>query len=125
MEERRVPIHSELVDGGRRIDGRPELEQRASDFQMPILRRNVKQRGTRQRGKGRNERRSVFHKAVVLLCRGLEKNLAATDESEAVESIGYSAPRLVQGESTNIKVTFAEDVILAELILERIDRVEL
>jgi 2-C-methyl-D-erythritol 4-phosphate cytidylyltransferase len=58
-----------------------------------------------------------------LLRRGLEKRPAATDESEAVESIGYSAPRLVQGESTNIKVTFAEDLEIAEMILERHGRV--
>ena len=60
-----------------------------------------------------------------LLRRGLEMRPDATDEAHAVEAIGYSAPRLVQGENSNIKVTFAEDVILAELILERIERVEL
>jgi len=53
-----------------------------------------------------------------VLARGLEKNPAATDESQAVESIGYQAPRLVQGENANIKVTFAEDLTMAELILE-------
>lgn len=52
-----------------------------------------------------------------LLRRGLEKRPDATDESHAVESIGYSAPRLVQGENSNIKVTFAEDLFLAEMIL--------
>lgn len=63
----------------------------------------------------------MFH--YDLLRRGLEKKPTATDESEAVESIGYSAPRLVQGESTNIKVTFAEDLEVAEMILERHGRV--
>lgn len=58
-----------------------------------------------------------------LLRRGLEKRPAATDESDAVEAIGYSAPRLVQGESTNIKVTFAEDLEVAEMILERHGRI--
>ncbi len=53
-----------------------------------------------------------------LLRRGLEKKPAATDEAEAVESIGYSAPRLVQGENSNIKVTFAEDLKIAEIILQ-------
>ena len=52
-----------------------------------------------------------------LLRRGLENTPDATDESQAVESVGYSAPRLVQGENTNIKVTFAEDLKLAEMIL--------
>lgn len=52
-----------------------------------------------------------------LLRRGLENTPDATDEAQAVESVGYSAPRLVEGESTNIKVTFAEDLQLAEMIL--------
>jgi len=60
-----------------------------------------------------------------LLRRGLENKPAATDEAEAVESIGYNAPRLVQGESTNIKVTFAEDLRIAELILQFQGRIEL
>jgi 2-C-methyl-D-erythritol 4-phosphate cytidylyltransferase len=54
-----------------------------------------------------------------LLARGLEARPDATDESQAVEAIGYSAPRLVQGENSNIKVTFAEDLFLAEMILKR------
>jgi 2-C-methyl-D-erythritol 4-phosphate cytidylyltransferase len=53
-----------------------------------------------------------------LLRRGLEKKPQATDEAEAVESLGYYAPRLVQGENTNIKVTFAEDLQIAEMILK-------
>lgn len=59
-----------------------------------------------------------------LLRRGLEKKPQATDESEAVESLGYYAPRLVQGENTNIKVTFAEDLQIAEIILKLHGRVE-
>src|SRR5260221_3350204 len=60
-----------------------------------------------------------------LLRKGLEKKPTATDEAEAVESIGYQPPRLVQGENTNIKVTFAEDLEIAELILSRQGRVNL
>jgi len=60
-----------------------------------------------------------------MLRRGLEKKPAATDEAEAVESTGYNTPRLVQGESTNIKVTFAEDIQVAEMILERQGRISL
>ena len=56
---------------------------------------------------------------------GLEKKPKATDEAEAVESTGYNTPRLVQGESTNIKVTFAEDLQVAEMILQREGRIEL
>jgi 2-C-methyl-D-erythritol 4-phosphate cytidylyltransferase len=40
-----------------------------------------------------------------------------------VESIGYTSPRLVQGQNTNIKVTFAEDLYLAEMILKRQGRI--
>jgi len=58
-----------------------------------------------------------------LLRRGLGAKPDATDESQAVEAIGYSAPRLVQGENSNIKVTFAEDLFLAEMILKRKGRV--
>jgi 2-C-methyl-D-erythritol 4-phosphate cytidylyltransferase len=60
-----------------------------------------------------------------LLRRGLEKKPDATDEAQAVESVGYSAPRLVQGENSNIKVTFAEDLYLAEMILQRKGRIPL
>jgi 2-C-methyl-D-erythritol 4-phosphate cytidylyltransferase len=58
-----------------------------------------------------------------LLQRGLEKKPDATDEAQAVESVGYSAPRLIQGVDSNIKVTFAEDLVLAEMILKRQGRV--
>ena len=52
------------------------------------------------------------------LRRGLAERADATDESQAVEALG-KAPRLVEGENGNIKVTFAEDVALAEMILAR------
>jgi len=51
-----------------------------------------------------------------LLRRGLERRPDATDESQAVESLD-KAPRLVEGENGNLKVTFAEDLALAEMIL--------
>ena len=60
-----------------------------------------------------------------LLRRGLDKKPDATDESAAVEAIGYSAPRLAQGENSNVKVTFAEDLQIAELILQAQGRIEL
>ena len=60
-----------------------------------------------------------------LLRRGLGVRPDATDESQAVEAIGYNAPRLVQGENSNIKVTFAEDLQLAELILALKGRVKM
>jgi 2-C-methyl-D-erythritol 4-phosphate cytidylyltransferase len=59
------------------------------------------------------------------LRRGLRNKPDATDESQAVESLGGYGPRLVQGESSNLKVTFAEDLFLAEMILRRQGRVPL
>src|SRR5258706_16281066 len=60
-----------------------------------------------------------------MLRRGIEKKPDATDEAEAVQSIGYNAPKLVQGEDSNIKVTFAEDIQIAELILNMHGKIEL
>lgn len=40
----------------------------------------------------------------------------ATDEARAVEGLGLK-PRLVMGDTRNIKVTYAEDLALAEMIL--------
>ncbi len=53
-----------------------------------------------------------------MLMRGLDSRPDATDESQAVEALDR-APRLVEGENGNIKVTFAEDLALAEMILRR------
>jgi len=41
----------------------------------------------------------------------------ATDEAHAIEGLGLK-PRLVMGNTSNIKVTFPEDLALAELILQ-------
>lgn len=57
-----------------------------------------------------------------LLRRGLQQRPDAGDEAQAVESIGYNAPRLVQGDNLNLKVTFADDLVLAELILQLRER---
>lgn len=55
-----------------------------------------------------------------LLIRALREcaqhNLAVTDESSAMESAGYK-PRLVRGRESNIKVTYPEDLQLAEFWL--------
>jgi 2-C-methyl-D-erythritol 4-phosphate cytidylyltransferase len=53
-----------------------------------------------------------------LLRKGLEQKPDATDEAQAVESIGYNAPRLVQGDDLNIKVTFSADLQLAEMVMQ-------
>ena len=53
-----------------------------------------------------------------LLRRALAKKPDATDESQAIESIG-GMPKLVQGENANFKVTFTDDLPIAEMILSR------
>jgi len=60
-----------------------------------------------------------------VLKRGLAANPEATDEAQAVEAAGGGGPRLVQGENSNIKVTFAEDLFIAEMILRRKGKVPL
>lgn len=55
-----------------------------------------------------------------ILRQALEAADAAsvTDEASAVEALGLQ-PRLVEGDATNLKVTYARDMILAELILRQ------
>jgi 2-C-methyl-D-erythritol 4-phosphate cytidylyltransferase len=50
------------------------------------------------------------------LAHALRSAPDATDESQAVESLGL-APKLVMGEASNIKITFPEDLAWAERIL--------
>ena len=42
-----------------------------------------------------------------------------TDEAQAIEALGVK-PRLVQGSPMNIKVTYPEDIALAETILAQL-----
>ncbi len=51
-----------------------------------------------------------------LLLQALGRTARVTDEAGAVEALGFK-PKLVQGSSGNMKVTYAEDLQLAELIL--------
>ena len=53
-----------------------------------------------------------------LLAQALERCPGATDESSAVEQIGLK-PRLVAGSRENLKVTYPEDLAIAEAILAR------
>jgi 2-C-methyl-D-erythritol 4-phosphate cytidylyltransferase len=48
----------------------------------------------------------------------LEQGLAVTDEASAIEALGLQ-PKLVPGSARNFKVTQADDLALAELILKR------
>ncbi len=49
---------------------------------------------------------------------GLDKNLSITDESSAIELMGYQ-PKLVQGRADNLKITQPEDLDLAEFYLQK------
>jgi 2-C-methyl-D-erythritol 4-phosphate cytidylyltransferase len=51
-----------------------------------------------------------------LLLRALEFAKDATDEAQAVEELGF-APKLVRGDARNLKVTLADDLRMAEMIL--------
>jgi 2-C-methyl-D-erythritol 4-phosphate cytidylyltransferase len=51
-----------------------------------------------------------------MLCDALAKMPNATDEAEAVEAQGHR-PRLVIGDSANLKVTYATDLRIAEVLL--------
>ena len=50
------------------------------------------------------------------LLAALENCPAVTDEASAIESLGLK-PKLVRGDSTNLKVTFPADLALAAMIL--------
>ena len=51
-----------------------------------------------------------------LLNRALRDFAGATDEAQAIEAIGH-APRLVVGDSSNLKVTYGQDMKLARMLL--------
>ena len=51
-----------------------------------------------------------------LLCDALANAPTATDEAQAIEAMGHQ-PRLVIGDSANLKVTYATDLKIAEVLL--------
>lgn len=53
-------------------------------------------------------------RAALVECE--ERNLEVTDEASAMERAGYK-PRLVRGRESNLKVTYPEDLLLAEFWL--------
>ena len=53
-----------------------------------------------------------------LLAQALQKGGNFTDESSAMEALGLQ-PRLVECESSNLKVTYPQDLLLAELLLNQ------
>ncbi len=52
-----------------------------------------------------------------LLAEALQQCRSVTDEASAIEALGLQ-PKLVAGDSSNLKVTYPQDVRLAELILK-------
>jgi 2-C-methyl-D-erythritol 4-phosphate cytidylyltransferase len=53
---------------------------------------------------------------IEMLFRALAAAPTATDEAQAIEMLGYQ-PKLVIGESVNLKVTYATDIKLAQILL--------
>jgi 2-C-methyl-D-erythritol 4-phosphate cytidylyltransferase len=52
-----------------------------------------------------------------LLLQALQNSPQVTDEAAAVEALGLH-PKLVTGDTTNLKVTYPQDIRLAELLLK-------
>ena len=59
---------------------------------------------------------SLIHKAF---CRAREEGYYATDDSSLVERLGIKV-RVVEGSYDNLKITTAEDIELAGIILRRL-----
>jgi 2-C-methyl-D-erythritol 4-phosphate cytidylyltransferase len=90
------------------------------------VRDTIKRADANQRVSGTVERSGLWHaltpqmfRLTVLhlaLQRALENQRLVTDEATAIELAGL-APRLVEGHGDNIKITRAEDLVLAEFFL--------
>jgi 2-C-methyl-D-erythritol 4-phosphate cytidylyltransferase len=90
------------------------------------VRDTIKRADADQRVSGTVERSGLWHaltpqmfRLTVLhlaLQRALENQRLVTDEASAIELAGL-APRLVEGHGDNIKITRAEDLVLAEFFL--------
>ncbi|MDH4216570.1 MAG: 2-C-methyl-D-erythritol 4-phosphate cytidylyltransferase, partial [Gallionella sp.] len=52
-----------------------------------------------------------------LLAQALGQSSSVTDEASAIEALGLR-PKLVLGETSNFKVTYPQDLLLAELLLK-------
>jgi 2-C-methyl-D-erythritol 4-phosphate cytidylyltransferase len=53
---------------------------------------------------------------VAMLIEALARMPNATDESQAIEALGHQ-PKLINGDSANLKVTYATDLQIAEVLL--------
>ncbi|MGN1356562.1 MAG: 2-C-methyl-D-erythritol 4-phosphate cytidylyltransferase [Succinivibrionaceae bacterium] len=75
------------------------------------------------------ERKGLFHALtpqlfkrellIQAITQGIAQNLNITDESSAMEFMGYK-PKIIEGRSDNIKVTQPDDLAMAEFILEKL-----
>ncbi|MDO8350975.1 MAG: 2-C-methyl-D-erythritol 4-phosphate cytidylyltransferase [Gallionella sp.] len=54
-----------------------------------------------------------------LLAQALQQCKTVTDEASAIEALGLQ-PKLVAGDSSNFKVTYSQDLLMAELLLGRV-----
>lgn len=57
-----------------------------------------------------------FEMLFSALKQAIDRHLSVTDEASAIEAVGL-APRLIEGQADNIKITYPEDLALAEFHL--------
>jgi 2-C-methyl-D-erythritol 4-phosphate cytidylyltransferase len=126
------PVFVLLHDAARpclTVDDIEELREEASDEHGGLLALPVEAtltREERERAVGTVDRRELWRAQTPQLFRldllrgALEKagGDAPADEADAMERAGYK-PRLVRGRESNIKLTYPEDVPLAEFWLSR------
>jgi 2-C-methyl-D-erythritol 4-phosphate cytidylyltransferase len=63
----------------------------------------------------------MFHYGLLRKALRAMGGQAPTDEAQAVEFLGH-APKLVLGDGHNLKVTYPEDLVMAELILKESEK---
>jgi 2-C-methyl-D-erythritol 4-phosphate cytidylyltransferase len=113
-------INKELLD---RLFAELEYDAVGGLLAVPVA-DTLKRSGSNQRVAGTESRNDLWLAQTPqmfrfgLLKQALEKLGTAlpTDEAQAIEYLGH-APKLVMGDSRNLKVTFPRDLALAELIL--------
>jgi 2-C-methyl-D-erythritol 4-phosphate cytidylyltransferase len=63
----------------------------------------------------------MFRYRLLLEALRATRTAGASDEASAIESLGLK-PRLVMGDSRNLKVTYPQDLALAETLLRGMER---
>ena len=63
----------------------------------------------------------MFRNSTLTLALQAMQNREVTDEARAIEGLGLQ-PKLVVSDARNLKVTHAQDLPLAELILKSMER---